>query len=40
VDRKHQLRDDSPAYKLGFERIPVEKIGLLKGGPRAALAPK
>jgi hypothetical protein len=23
-----QLRDDSPAFKLGFERIPFEKIGL------------
>jgi hypothetical protein len=24
-----QLRDDSPAYELGFERIPFERIGLL-----------
>jgi parallel beta-helix repeat protein len=23
-----RLRDDSPAFELGFERIPVEKIGL------------
>jgi hypothetical protein len=23
-----QLRSDSPAYKLGFQRIPFEKIGL------------
>lgn len=23
-----QLRDDSPAYKLGFKRIPMDKIGL------------
>jgi len=22
-----QLRDESPAWKLGFQRIPVEKIG-------------
>jgi hypothetical protein len=22
-----QLRDDSPAYKLGFQRIPIEQIG-------------
>ena len=22
-----QLRDDSPAYKMGFKRIPIEKIG-------------
>lgn len=31
VDAEHlnfQLRDDSPAYALGFERIPAEKIGL------------
>ncbi|MCE5249212.1 right-handed parallel beta-helix repeat-containing protein [bacterium] len=31
VDPEHgnfQLRDDSPAYKLGFKRIPVEQIGL------------
>ncbi len=25
-----QLRDDSPAYKLGFKRIPIEKIGRIK----------
>ena len=25
-----QLRDDSPAFKLGFQRIPFEKIGLEK----------
>jgi len=32
VDRakgNFQLRDDSPAYTLGFKRIPIEKIGLL-----------
>ena len=23
-----QLRDDSPAYALGFKKIPIEKIGL------------
>lgn len=23
-----QLKDNSPAFKLGFKRIPVEKIGL------------
>ena len=28
-----QLRDDSRAYKLGFKRIPVEKIGLLENFP-------
>ena len=29
-----QLRDNSPAYKLGFKRIPIEKIGLIKELPR------
>lgn len=28
-----QLRDDSKAYKLGFKRIPMEKIGLLENFP-------
>ena len=31
VDAEHgnfQLKADSPAYKLGFQRIPMEKIGL------------
>jgi len=28
-----QLKDDSGAYKLGFKRIPIEKIGLLEGFP-------
>jgi hypothetical protein len=30
VEPEHQdfrLRDDSPAFKFGFKRIPVEKIG-------------
>jgi len=27
-----QLRDDSPALKLGFKPIPIEKIGLYKDG--------
>jgi hypothetical protein len=25
-----QLREDSPVWKLGFQRIPTEKIGLLR----------
>jgi len=29
-----QLRDDSPAYKLGFKRIPIERIGLRKAPRR------
>jgi len=32
-----QLRDDSPAYKLGFRRIPVEKIGLYRDEYRRSL---
>jgi Right handed beta helix region len=31
-----QLRDDSPAWKLGFKQIPVEKIGLYKDDQRAS----
>jgi len=39
VDAKRldfQLREDSPAYKLGFKRIPIEKIGLVKDDRRAS----
>jgi hypothetical protein len=32
-----QLRDDSPAYKLGFKRIPMEKIGLYKDEYRSVV---
>ena len=28
--KNFQLKDDSPAYKFGFKRIPMEKIGLYK----------
>jgi len=31
-----QLAKDSPAWKLGFQRIPVEKIGLYKDENRAS----
>jgi len=31
-----QLRDESPAWKLGFQRIPVEKIGLYRDELRAS----
>lgn len=31
-----QLPDDSPAYKLGFQRIPIEKMGLVNDGTRAS----
>jgi len=30
-----QLRPDSPAWKLGFQRIPIEKIGLYASPDRA-----
>ncbi len=39
VDAAHgnfQLRDDSPAWKLGFQRIPLEKIGLYPSPERAS----
>ena len=32
-----QLADDSPAYKLGFERIPMELIGLVQDEYRSGL---
>jgi Right handed beta helix region len=32
-----ELRDDSPAYKVGFKPIPFEKIGLYKDQYRAKL---
>jgi hypothetical protein len=31
VDAEHmnfQFRDDSPVWKIGFQRLPIEKIGL------------
>lgn len=28
--KNFQLKDNSPAYKLGFKRIPIEKIGPIK----------
>jgi hypothetical protein len=34
-----QLRDDSPAYSLGFTRIPIERIGLYKH-PRRVSPPE
>lgn len=35
-DENFQLREDSPAWGLGFERIPVEKIGLYRDDHRAS----
>lgn len=32
-----QLRDDSPAWQLGFQRIPIEKIGLYADEHRRSL---
>jgi hypothetical protein len=34
-----QLRDDSPAWKLGFQRIPLDKIGLYAAEDRASWPP-
>ena len=31
-----RLRDDSPAFKIGFQKIPVEKIGLYADACRAS----
>ena len=31
-----QLKDDSPAFELGFKRIPIENIGLHKDANRAS----
>jgi hypothetical protein len=31
-----RLRPDSPAFKLGFKAIPVEKIGLQRGAGKAS----
>lgn len=31
-----QLPNDSPAYKLGFQRIPMDKFGLINDGTRAS----
>lgn len=33
-DQNFQLKKDSPAFELGFERIPTEKIGLYKDNYR------
>ena len=38
IDREHgdfRLRDDSPAFQLGFKAIPIEEIGLYEGDDRA-----
>jgi len=32
-----ELRDDSPAYRLGFKPIPFEKIGLYEDEYRTEL---
>ena len=39
VDPDHlnfQLKDNSPAWKLGFRRIPLEEIGLYQDSSRAS----
>jgi hypothetical protein len=35
-NQDYQLRDDSPAYRFGFKRIPIEKIGLYNDDKRAS----
>jgi len=35
-----QLKEDSPAFKLGFQKIPIEKIGLYKDKFRKILPKK
>jgi hypothetical protein len=35
-----QLREDSPAFKFGFKRIPIEHIGLYVDEYRTSLPPK
>ena len=30
-----QLREDSPAWKVGFQRIPMDRIGLIEDRYRA-----
>ena len=34
--RNFQLKDDSPAWKLGFKRLPIEKIGLYQDDTRVS----
>ncbi|HXE51632.1 MAG TPA: right-handed parallel beta-helix repeat-containing protein [Tepidisphaeraceae bacterium] len=37
----YQLRDDSPAFKLGFKRIPIDQIGPIQNpGNRLSASPK
>ncbi len=35
-----RLREDSPAFQLGFEKIPIEKIGLYRDAYRKSLPKK
>lgn len=39
AERNWQLQPDSPAWALGFERIPFERIGLYRDENRATLPP-
>jgi hypothetical protein len=34
ANQNFKLKDDSPAYKLGFKRIPIERIGLMGDLPK------
>ena len=35
-----RLKSNSPAFKIGFKKIPIEKIGLFKDEYRTQLPPK
>ncbi|MCK5380321.1 MAG: hypothetical protein KAJ81_02550, partial [Candidatus Latescibacteria bacterium] len=37
AEKRFQLSNDSPAYELGFQRIPIEKIGLYSDEHRKQL---
>jgi len=37
AERDFQLKPESPAWKLGFQRIPIEKIGLYQDADRTSL---
>lgn len=40
ANRDFRLKDDSPAFALGFEPIPMEKIGLYESPDRASWPPQ
>jgi len=40
ANRDFRLKDDSPAFALGFQPIPIEKIGLYESPDRASWPPQ